>query len=105
MGPIESRIHQKLLESFSPTEFRLENESANHSGPGTETHFQVFLVSESFQGQNRVNRQRSVFSILAEELEGPVHALSMRLLTPAEWEAQNQATMPDSPDCRGGSKI
>jgi BolA protein len=105
MGPIESNIQTKLASLFSPSEFQLVNESSSHSGPGTETHFKVFLVSDKFKDLNRVKRQQAVYAALAEELEGPVHALSMRLLTPEEWSEQNKADMPDSPDCRGGSKI
>ena len=105
MGPTESTIQTKLSEAFSPVEFRLLNESEKHSGPATESHFQVFMVSEKFEGLNRVKRQQSVYAVLAEELEGPVHALSMCLLTPEEWDKQNKAAMPDSPDCQGGSKI
>jgi BolA protein len=36
-------------------------------------------------------------------LQGPVHALSMETLTPAEWEERGGATLT-SPDCRGGAK-
>jgi BolA protein len=105
MGSVEEIIKQKLEAKFQPTELRLVNESHMHSRPATESHFQLFMVSEAFEGQNRVDRQRSVFGLLAEELEGPVHALSLRLLTPNEWRKQNQAAMPDSPDCAGGKKV
>lgn len=105
MGPTETSIQNKLSQAFQPVEFRLDNESAMHSGPATESHFKVFLVSEKFVGLSRVKRQQSVFAVLEDEMQGCVHALSMRLLTPEEWEAQNQAEMPDSPDCQGGSKI
>jgi len=105
MSSVESIIKAKLEAEFQPSEFRILNESSSHSGPGTETHFQVFLVSTKFQGLSRVKRQQSVYALLSAELEGPVHALSMRLLTPGEWEKQSKAEMPDSPDCRGGSKI
>ena len=37
-----------------------------------------------FSGLNRVTRQRLVYGALAEELAGPVHALSLALRAPGE---------------------
>lgn len=104
MGPVEKTIIDKLNDAFQPTELRMLNESSKHAGPGTETHFQVFMISTAFQGTTRVQRQRTVFDLLASELEGPVHALSMRVLTPDEWDRLGNKVMPDSPNCAGGSK-
>jgi BolA protein len=42
------------------------------------------MTSASFAGQGRVQRQRAVNSVLAEELAGPVHALAMELSAPGE---------------------
>ena len=56
-----------------------------HSGHGHgETHFHVRMVTAAFEGVSRVERQRRVHAVLAAELHGPVHALSLALLTPAE---------------------
>ncbi|GAA0393631.1 hypothetical protein GCM10009093_20290 [Brevundimonas terrae] len=52
--------------------------------PGGETHFNLVVVSDAFEGQSRVARQRMVQKLLAEELAGPVHALSIKARTPAE---------------------
>lgn len=104
MGPIENKIEEKVTSQFEPLAMELANESSMHAGPATESHFKLFLVSSSFQGLSRIDRQRSVFSLLDEELRGPVHALSLRLLTPEEWEKQNKASMPASPDCAGANK-
>lgn len=105
-GPIETQILEKLKTGFQPIHLDVLNESHTHNVPAnSETHFKVLMVSEAFEGQSRVARQRKVYQQLAEELEGPVHALSLRLLTPKEWEDSGQAEAPASPDCRGGSKI
>ena len=40
---------------------------------------------------------------LGKELSGSVHALALHLYTPGEWQTRHGA-IPDSPDCRGGSK-
>lgn len=84
MGPIETSIETKLKESFDPVELFIENESHMHSGPRTESHFKVFLVSEKFEGLSRIDRQRMVNDLLKEDFEGGLHALTMRLKTPEE---------------------
>ena len=52
--------------------------------PGGESHFNLMIVSEAFEGLTRVARQRRVLDLLREEMAGPVHALSVKALTPAE---------------------
>jgi len=41
-------------------------------------------VSDKFDGLSRVDRQRMVYAVLAEEMAGPVHALALKTLSPAE---------------------
>ncbi len=86
---VESRIREKLQSTFSPRVLEVINESDRHAGhassPGTgESHFRVYLVSEAFAGKSRVERHRLVNDALAEELAGPIHALSVTALTPEE---------------------
>ena len=42
------------------------------------------MVSAAFEGVSRVERQRRVYAALADELQGPVHALSLTTLSPGE---------------------
>ena len=42
------------------------------------------MTTEAFRGQSRVARQRAVYAALADELAGPVHALSMEVKAPGE---------------------
>ena len=42
------------------------------------------VVSAAFAGLNRVQRQRAVNAVLADQLAGPVHALSLKLAAPGE---------------------
>jgi BolA protein len=44
----------------------------------------VRLVSAAFAGKSRVDRQRLVHGVLADELAGPVHALALQLKAPGE---------------------
>jgi acid stress-induced BolA-like protein IbaG/YrbA len=55
---------------------------------GDGQHFEAVIVSQEFEGLNRVSRQQRVYAVLREKLDsGELHALSMRTLTPAEWQA------------------
>ena len=75
--------------ALSPLSLIIEDESAKHAGhagarEGGETHFRIRIVSESFAGLSRVERQRKVYAAVAEELAERVHALSLVTLTPDE---------------------
>lgn len=101
---IQSEIEQKIEQDLSPQLLTVENESHRHGGPATESHFKLTVVSDQFSDLSRVKRHQRVYSLLSEELAGAVHALALHLYTPEEWQ-QNESGRPDSPDCRGGSKI
>ncbi len=51
---------------------------------GTKDHWQATVVSVHFDGKSLVERHRMVFSALEQELKGPIHALSLNVLTPSE---------------------
>lgn len=89
MGAIIDAIRYKLTAAFEPTRLEVEDDSARHHGhagatPGGESHFNVTIESAAFQGTPRVARQRMVYRALADELAGPVHALSVKALAPGE---------------------
>lgn len=86
---VSDTIRQKLTNSFAPVELVVEDDSARHAGhsgaqPGGETHFNVKIVSTAFAGLSRVERQRRVYTELADELAAQVHALALKTLTPEE---------------------
>lgn len=101
---VQSQIEEKLSAELQPELLQVSNESHMHSvPPNSETHFKVVIVSADFDGKRKVARHQRVYGLLAEQLEGPVHALALHTYTPVEWE-QRQQGAPDSPDCLGGSK-
>ena len=89
MGAIFDTIRNKLNRTFDPSRLEIEDDSARHHGhagarPGGESHFNVIIESAAFDGASRVERQRMVYRALAEELTGPVHALTVKALAPGE---------------------
>ncbi len=93
---VADQIKNKLEAAFSPDSLEILDESDKHKGhagarPEGQTHFRVRIVSAQFEGQNRVMRQRAVNKALADELNGPVHALALRTLTPAEAATEEQS--------------
>ena len=89
MGAVADQIERKLTEAFAPVSLAVDDDSARHAGhagahPGGESHFNVVIESAAFEGVSRVQRQRMVYSVLATELAGQVHALSVKALAPGE---------------------
>ena len=99
---IEEQICAKIKQVFQPQVLDIINESHMHSGPATDSHFKLLIVSDVFEGLRPVARHQKVYGVLADELAGEVHALALHTHSPAEWVAS--AVVPASPDCRGGSK-
>jgi len=96
-GKIGPRMRAKLWSVFEPVSLEIEDESARHAGHAGaraegETHFRVRIVSSAFAGLSRVERQRKVYQVLAEEIEGGVHALALTTLTPEEAARQRSAS-------------
>ena len=54
---------------------------------GDGQHFQAVVVSRAFAGKSRVQRHQLVYQALGERMREEIHALSMKTLTPEEWQA------------------
>ena len=85
-------ITEKLTEAFAPESLRVVDESHQHAGhaghrPGGETHFRLYIVSETFRGKTRIERHRLVNATLSAELAGGVHALAIHAAAPGEGAA------------------
>ena len=88
-GPVQAAIRRKLSEALAPSRLDIADDSGRHAGhvgarPEGETHFIVEIASAQFAGLSRVARQRLVHKVLADELQGRVHALALKTLTPEE---------------------
>jgi acid stress-induced BolA-like protein IbaG/YrbA len=51
-------------------------------------HFEAVIVSPEFRGKNRVQQHQLVYGALGDRMREEIHALSMKTLTPEEWQAR-----------------
>lgn len=101
---IQAQIEQKLQNAMQPDFLEVLNESHMHNvAPGSESHFKVTLVSSQFNGKMLIARHRLINGILAEELNGKIHALALHTLTPDEY-FERAGKVSESPLCMGGGK-
>ena len=89
MGAVADTIAAKLTTAFSPSRLEVVDDSDRHHGhaghrQGGESHFNLKIEAQAFAGKGRVVRQRLIHQVLAEELAGPVHALSIVATAPGE---------------------
>jgi len=54
---------------------------------GTRDHWKATIVSAAFAGKSLVQRHRMVMAALAEEMKGPIHALTLEVRTPDEADS------------------
>lgn len=63
---------------------------SNVSVDGDGVHFEAIVVSDQFEGLNRIKRQQLVYQTVNEYVQsGELHALSMKTLTPNEWQEKH----------------
>ncbi len=98
------RIHAQLTAALQPTVLEVVDESHMHNVPrGAESHFNVFVVAEAFEGMRMVAQHQAVYRALKEEMAGSIHALALKTMSVSQHSATGGAAAV-SPQCRGGSK-
>ncbi|BBB23521.1 BolA family protein [Isorropodon fossajaponicum endosymbiont JTNG4] len=101
MSNMQQHLTEQLKTALSPSHLEVINESHNHSGPASESHFKLIVVSDYFNDLKLIERHRFINQLFKEEMSH-IHALAMHTYTPDEWQMKNGA--PDSPKCAGGLK-
>ena len=89
MAQVAETIRIKLQAAFAPDYLEVIDQSHKHAGhsgarEGGESHFDVVITAAAFKGRSRVMRQRDIYSVLKDELAGPIHALSVKADAPGE---------------------
>ena len=81
-------IEQLLRNSLSPSELLVKDQSHLHAGHAGaregKGHFDVTIVSDRFEGLNRIARHRLVYDALGQFMDTDIHALRINAYSPAE---------------------
>jgi BolA family transcriptional regulator, general stress-responsive regulator len=82
------QIRERLTATFNPQECQLQDESQLHAGHAGAAsgggHYRLRIVSDRFEGLNRINRHRLVYDCLRDMMQAEIHALAIIALTPSE---------------------
>ena len=85
------RMRALLAAAFEPVALEVIDDSHKHVGHAGARdgrgHFTVGIVSEAFAGQSPLARHRAVYAALGVMMDDDIHALSIRVETPAERAA------------------
>lgn len=77
-GTLKSEMERRIKAALPDARIELRDLT------GTADHWQAVIVSAGFEGITPVARQRAVFAALGELMHGPIHALTLKTLTPAQ---------------------
>ena len=84
----QALIRKELEEHFQPTELLIKDQSQLHAGHegarDGKGHFDVTIVSQKFDGINRLQRHRMVYDALRKLIETDIHALRIKAFAPSE---------------------
>jgi acid stress-induced BolA-like protein IbaG/YrbA len=70
-------------------ETQLKSSTATVDGDGT--HFSALVICPLFATKSRLERQQLVYDAVRKPLlDGTLHALSIKAITPEEWQGQKQ---------------
>ncbi|MEM1079631.1 MAG: BolA family protein [Pseudomonadota bacterium] len=83
---VKTEIEGKLQAAFAPRFLEVVDDSESHRGhagyqEGGESHWNVHIASESFDGMSRIARHRAVHAALGADLVGRIHALALKIET------------------------
>jgi BolA protein len=78
------KIEAALQRAFAPRVLQVVDDSEAHRGhagfqEGGESHFNVRVESEKFQGLSRIARHRMVHDAIGKDLMSEIHALALTL--------------------------
>ena len=95
----KQRLYDAISTELMPVFLKIEDESHAHQKPGIETHIKLTVVSSQFKDLSLIKRHRMINELAASEFKLGLHALSLNLYTPEEWEKRG-STAPNTPPCQ-----
>ena len=81
-------LSPQSLEIFDDSHEHAGHAGARESGGG---HFQVFLVSQAFEGKNKVARHRMIYQAVGDLMPAKIHALAIQAYTAAEFDSLDKS--------------
>ncbi len=81
-------IQERLEQTLQPRSCDVQDDSAAHKGHAGAAsgagHFTLKIVSEKFEGLNRISRHRLVYDAVGDLMHTEIHALVIHALSPSE---------------------
>lgn len=81
-------IQNRLEAALEATKCQLHDDSAAHKGHAGAAsgagHFSVTIISQKFEGLNRISRHRLVYDAVGDLMDTEIHALNIKAFTPSE---------------------
>ena len=77
MATTPELIHSYIKNGLECTHLEVE---------GDGQHFQALIVSPAFAGKRLIQRHQLVYAALGDRMREEIHALSMKTLTPDEYQ-------------------
>lgn len=85
------RITQRLQEALAPCHLEIVDDSPSHAGHAGAIqsgggHFHAMIVSPSFEGRSLIARHKLVYEALGDLMKNDIHAFSMKVFSPTEYQ-------------------
>ena len=88
---IEKEIKDRLQKNMHLEHFEIKDFTGrhlNHKLHDGGFHLEAIIVSKDFEDKGLIDRHRLVYESVGDLMQHEIHALSMKTLTPDEWEKQ-----------------
>ena len=87
----KDKIAEILKKKFSVHHLEITDDSAKHAdhyqgGEKEGTHFSILIVAREFEGKKSIERHRMVNSVLKNEFQRGLHALTIKALSSDEMK-------------------
>ena len=88
---IEKEIKDRLQKNMHLEHFEIKDFTGRHLNHKLHEggfHLEAIIVSKDFEDKGLIDRHRLVYDSVGDLMKHEIHALSMKTLTPYEWEKQ-----------------
>ena len=89
MNSIIKKINKLISKKLNISKIEIIDDSHKHRNHKKDTqggHYRLFLVSDYFENMNLIDRHKVIYNVLDSMIKTEIHALSMKLLTPSEYQ-------------------